>query len=75
MAGLGGTKSVSCVRGKVWRKETEAQCNVGHRVGILGGLGGRRVGWRVRLAGPGNSPIQAKGLMQRVTVSPSRDYG
>jgi len=49
---LRGPNYSSVSGGRGWRKENEARCNVGHKGGILGGLGGQRVRWRQGLAGP-----------------------
>lgn len=41
---LGGPNGSPLSGGRRWRKEAGGQCDVGHKGGILGGLGGRRVG-------------------------------
>lgn len=63
---LGQTRLFRCVQSRVWRKEIEAQCNVRYKGRILGGLGGRRVGWRMgleeqTLSGT-NSELEDKGV-------------
>lgn len=62
----GWTRLFSCVRSRGWRKEIEAQCNVRHKGGILGGLDGRRV--RMESGVGRTPPFQAPALSWRRRV-------